>query len=373
MTMSRICHILDELGVGGLEQNVVKIALGLDRGRFYQEVWCLKSKGDLARGLEKEGVIVRDFGFKGRITLGGLILLSRELKKGSFTIVHAHDLYPASWAVPAAFLAGVKARLVHCQNTYSDLSLKNRLRMRGLCLFSSACVAVSKAVRRSLVEDVGLDCRKIRLIYNCAEEIKKKDVDEAGLIRSGLRLSPHDFVVGAAGRLIERKGYKYLIEALAPLKKDFPDIKCLLIGDGPQRQDLQSLVSALGLADEVIFTGLRHDISALYSAMDIFVQPSLVKEGLPLSLLEAASSGLPLIATDIGGNPEAVKDGLNGFIVPSGDAGAIQDKIRLFLERPDMAGWMGENSRDIWRERFRLEDMLKKVEVVYSERKHGQG
>jgi glycosyltransferase involved in cell wall biosynthesis len=162
-------------------------------------------------------------------------------------------------------------------------------------------------------------------------------------------------------------------EALAPLKKDFPDIKCLLIGDGPQRSDLQFLASALGLADKVIFTGLRHDISGLYSAMDIFIQPSLVKEGLPLSLLEAASSGLPLIATNIGGNPEAVKDGLNGFIVPSGDAGAIQDKIRLFLERPDMAGWMGENSRDIWRERFRLEDMLKKVEVVYSERKHDQG
>ena len=370
--MLKVCHILDELSVGGLEKNVVKIVLGLDRKDFYQEVWCLKSKGILAQDLVRRGVLVREFAFKGSLTLSGLSLLVRQLKIGRFNIVHSHDLFPASWGLLAAAFAGIPKRILHCQNEYSDFGTKNRLRMKVLCFFATDIVVVSKAVRKSLIETIGASGKKIRLVFNCAEDIQRIDPQLRRQMRLAFGIKDDDLVIGSVGRLTELKGQKYLIEALAILKNDLSHVKCLIVGDGPDRSSFELMAKDAGLGNEVIFTGTRFDVQELLSLMDIFIQASTLKEGLPLALAEAASVGLPLIATNVGGNPEVVEDGVNGFIVEPKSAGGLSEKIKFFLEHPDKAREMGGISRVKWQANFTQQEMLRKVRLLYeSPRKKG--
>jgi glycosyltransferase involved in cell wall biosynthesis len=152
------------------------------------------------------------------------------------------------------------------------------------------------------------------------------------------------------------------------LRKDFPYVKCLIVGDGPDRNSLEIMAKNSGLTSEVIFTGMKTDAQELFLAMDLFIQASILKEGLPLALAEAASAGLPLVATDIGGNPELVKDGLNGFVIKPKDAFLLSEKIKYFLEHPQKAKEAGENSKKIWLDKFTLEEMLCKIGNVYKER-----
>ncbi|MFA6384148.1 MAG: glycosyltransferase, partial [Candidatus Omnitrophota bacterium] len=184
-------------------------------------------------------------------------------------------------------------------------------------------------------------------------------------VRAQLGLSSDSFVIGCLGRLVEMKGHRYLLDAVARVRRRHSGCKCLIIGGGPGQNDLFAQIAKLGLEDSVFLLGIRRDIPDLLSAVDIVVSPSILKEGLPLVLVEGTAMGLPLVATDIGGSPEVVQDGLNGFIVEPGDAGALADKIDYLMEHPAVLRAMGQRSRENWRTKFRKEEMIGKIERIY--------
>jgi glycosyltransferase involved in cell wall biosynthesis len=358
----KICHIVDNLNIGGLERTIVAIVLGLKS--YEHEVWCLKKKSVLAKDIEDSGIEIREFNFEGGLNILSVNKLASELRKGRFDIVHNHGIFPFMWGEPAAILAGIPARIVHCQNVYDDVVGKNRLKFRIFAYFTKKIIAVSEAVKRSLTDHIGIDPDKIVVIYNSSADMSAQDARIRGTIRQDLGLGD-SFVIGSVGRVEKHKGHSFLIEAISKCKESGADCRGIIVGDGPERENLKAEIHRLGLDGAVIMPGWRRDIRDLLSAMDAFIQPSLLQEGLPLALAEAASAGLPLIATPIGGNPEIVGDGINGFIVPAGDPVALAEKIRYLMENSREVARMGENSEKVWLEKFNLTRMLNEIDSLY--------
>lgn len=366
--MIKICHFVDELGIGGLEKTLKNIALNLDKKRYQQQVWCLKKKGILAEELENEGILVRSFNIEGGLNFSSIFKLIKELKKESFNIVHCHGLFPSIWGILTANFARVPIKIMHSQNLYSWVPRKDIIKLRFLSYFTTKIIAVSEAVRRSLIEFNRISPEKIVVIYNSAPDLRCTSGSNLRLeLRKELGIDKDDFVVGSIGRLEEHKGHAYLIEAISYLRYQMLPLKCLIVGDGPQMETLKLKAKSLKLDDKVIFTGYRNDAQSLFLAMDIFVLPSTWIEGLPLVLAEAASAGLALIATNIGGNPEVVADGINGFIVPAKNSGVLAEKMQYLIDNPKERERMGQESFRAWEDKFSLKRMIKNLNDLYEE------
>jgi glycosyltransferase involved in cell wall biosynthesis len=362
--MVKVCYIVDNLNIGGLEKVAIDIILSL---KGYEcQVWCLKEKGVLAGELEAKGILMREFNFEGGLSFASVKKLVRELKKEKFSIIHSHGLFPSVWARVAAIFAGIPVRIDHCHSTYYGLCLKDRIKLRLLSFYTTAIVTVSQAAQKSLIY-IGIPRHKIKVIYNGIDDIA---LDKAGVrekVRAALGLAGDDFVIACLGRLVAMKGQRYLIEALIEVRKRHVRCKCLIIGDGPERERLQNQVKKLGLDGVVYFLGLRRDIPDLLSAAELLIVPSVLREGLPLVLIEAEAMSLPILATDIGGIPEVVERGGNGFVVEPGNAGALAGKILYLIEHPEQLRSMARRSREIWESKFTKAEMMGNIEQFYRE------
>jgi len=361
--MLKICHVVDGLGFGGLEKTVIEIVSNL-KG-YEHQVWCLKDKGVLAGQIEGRGITVREFNFSGRLKPSLIYKLVRELKKENFSIVHCHGLFPSIWGRLAAIVARVPIRIVHCQNLYYGHALRTIIKLWLLSYFTTKIIAVSEAVKMCLIKFVAIRPEKIIVIYNSSPDFKLQSPYPNNKIRGNLGLNSDNFVIGTIGRLMDFKGHRFLIEAVAKCKSSYPHCKCIIGGDGPEKENLKLKIKSLNLDDTVLILGWKKDIENLLLAMDVFVYPSILREGLPLALVEAASFSLPLIGTDIGGIPEIILDGVNGFIVPHSNSDAIAEKIKFFIENAAERKKMGESSREEWREKFTLEEMISKIDSLY--------
>jgi len=333
--------------------------------KYHHEVWCLREKGAMAPEIEGRGIAVRAFHFKGKIRLFSILMLAKEMKNKRFDIVHCHGLFPSIWGRLAALLSGVPVRIAHCQNLYYGMGAWTRMKLLLLSNFTTRLIAVSGAVKRCLVEYIGINRLKIEIIYNCSKKFEMPPLKAMESARAELGIKNGDFVVGSIGRLEEHKGYSYLLDAVARIKDGMPNLKCLIVGDGKAADALKQKAGESHIDDIVKFSGSRNDTELMLSIMDIFVLPSTIREGLPLTLAEAAAAGLPMIATCIGGNPEIVLNGKNGFIIEPKDAGALAAKIRHLADNPADREKMGSESLRIWKENFTLEEMLSKIGTLY--------
>jgi len=361
----KICHIVETLDIGGLEKIVVEIVLNL-KG-YEHHVWCLKYKGAMAERIEERDIPIKEFHFEGGLRPSLVYRLAKELRRGDFTMVSSHGLFTSIWARSAALLAGVPVSIVHCHGTYYGITAMTVIKLKFLACFTSRIIAVSEAVKKSLIEFVGISPKKITVVYNGVPDMRPQDFSLKARCREKLGLGIDDFVIGHIGRFVWWKGQHALINIAAMCRKEYPDFKWIFAGDGPERKKMELEIKKFGLNGTVTLLGLRDDIEDILHAMDLFVFPSFLKEGLPLVLIEASSAGLPLIATDTGGNSEVIKDGVNGFIVPPKDTERIIEKIRYLYKKPAERERMGLNARNIWDEKFRQERMLQKVRSVYED------
>jgi glycosyltransferase involved in cell wall biosynthesis len=359
----KVCHIVDALNIGGLEKNLISIIQRTPQ--FEHAVWCLREKGVLARILEEQGIKVIEYNFSGRLRLKLIGRLAEEMRKQGFAIVHCHGLYPSIWGRAAGWLAGVRVRLAHVQNMYYGIRLWQRIKLKLLSGITSRFIAVSEAVRKCLIEEIWIAPRRITVVYNSSEDIRAKDKGQREIIRRELGFNSQDVVVGNIGRIEEHKGHQFIIEAIAECRKKQLPCKGLILGNGPAKPGLEQSASQLGLKEQVVFLEARQNIEEVLLACDIFVQPSTLREGLPLALAEAASSGLALIATDVGGNAEIVRDGWNGFVVPVKDSSVLAQKIGYLAEHLDQRKVFGQNSRALWQEKFRDTLMAEKIAGIY--------
>jgi glycosyltransferase involved in cell wall biosynthesis len=227
-------------------------------------------------------------------------------------------------------------------------------------------VANSDGVKADLVNQVGISADKITRIYNGVDAaVYARRPGARQRIRREIGLSAEQLVVGTVARLHYKKGLTFLIEAADRLRGRFPDMRFLIAGDGPERERLGLQVRALGLDAHITFLGERTDVPDLLAAMDVFAFPSLF-EGHPNAVLEAMASELPVVASDIPGNNEIVRDGVNGYLVPAQDAAALAEKIALLAADPSRRQALGAAGRRHVAERFSIPAAARQFELLYT-------
>lgn len=361
MKKKKVCHLVDDLKIGGLERTVEKIVLFLN-SLYEHKVVCLRATGEIAEKLRNKNIDIVFLNIKGKLNLKDILKLRNYLKKENIDILHCHSHYTAVWGIVSSLFLSKIYKIVHVQNLYYDLPIKEKVKEYLISYFVHRYIAVSESVKKCLTEHIKINSNKVTVVYNTAEkieispEIKKNVKKELGL--------ENCIVLGTISRLVEHKGHRYVIECVSRLNKEF-NIKYLIVGDGPERKNLENLVKALNLEDNVIFTGWREDIKYLLSVIDIFVLISTLREGLPLALVESLSVGIPVITTDIGGNTEVVYDNINGFIVEV-NIDMIIEKIKLLATNFQLRENMGKEGKKIYEKKFVFEMFLNKIQKIYN-------
>jgi sugar transferase (PEP-CTERM/EpsH1 system associated) len=225
-------------------------------------------------------------------------------------------------------------------------------------------VTVSRDLARWLIEDVRVPARKVRTIYNGVDTCSFSPGDREAA-RHGLGVPDGWKVVGTVGRLDPVKDHEGLIQAFARVPQDGP-VLLVLVGDGPLRGRLATVVSRLDLQDRIRILGDRDDIPLLLRSFDVFVLPS-VGEGVSNALLEAMATGLPVVATQVGGNQELVQDGVTGRLVEARCPEALAAVITAYLKNTELARRHGAAGRARVEREFSLTRMLAAYEELYRE------
>jgi glycosyltransferase involved in cell wall biosynthesis len=353
----RVAHVVYRLEVINLMKN-------LSADRYVSSLYCLKEGGRLTGELEDAGFAVHELQKKDGVDYAAFIKIAKRFKHEGVDIVHCHNIGALLYGSIGGKLARTAGTLYTAHGTYSARRLAN-LRF-GRFLSVDRIVAVSDDSRRAILnhgryrpEDVetfpnGIDTKSFDLDVD-VEEIKRE-----------LGIRENVTVLGIVARLSWEKEHKTLFDAVAQLKSNGTNVALVVIGDGPLKEDLHDYVSDAEISDAVFFLGERYDVPQLLQVLDVFVLSSRI-EGMSLTLLEAMAAGLPIVATDVGGNSEVVAAGETGILIEPGNPAALAKAVEKFVSDSELARTMGERGRTRVNEIFSLEAMVKRYETVYEQ------
>ena len=235
---------------------------------------------------------------------------------------------------------------------------------RYFFLLADVLVACSEGVRQHIIGQ-GVSGGRIRTIYNGIESKRLAVTQDESVTRAALGIAGDTPAIACIAHLADKKGQADLIRAVALLKGRWPELVCLLVGTGENRDSLGRLAEELGVADRALLLGYRTDAVAIMNAMDLIILPSLGKEGLPLVLLEAALLGKTAICSNIPGNNEVVVDGVTGLLFPPGDPAALAERIDRLLSDRGVRSRMARSARERAEKEFTIEAMTERIEDLY--------
>jgi len=361
----RLVHLILQLDFGGAESMVVLQAQHLPRDRFDVEVWALDTGGGNVSRLEKSGIRARVLGKGLGFSWSALRRLRAMLREFRPDIIHAHNMAAERWAAIATRGLGLRPVLIRTEHTFHET---DKLRQAfnhlvfGGCFDATIGVCETITARHRRLDP--LRRRRYRTVANAIEAAAPT------LSRSQARASlgiPDDVrVVMNLGNLREAKGQDVLIEAFGRLAPFPHDTRLVVIGEGPLRASLVHRAEQCGVGSLLLLTGHRPDAADLLVAADLVVQSS-VREGMPVSLLEAARSARPIVATDVGGTREFIEDGVTGWLVPAGDPGRLADAMRQALGDTGLADELVQAARARLTERHEVATVIRQTVGIYEE------
>jgi len=361
----RVLVLAVGMGTGGAEA-LIRDSLPLLRDAgFDLSLWVMKEGGAQLAPIQESGQSVRALSHSSAVGAAPLARLLRDIRGGRFDLIHSHLFWANLCARAAGKWAGVPVVINSHHGTDGWLSLSHRLLERSTVSLADRLVACSEAVRRCAVERLRLPAHKVVTIPNGVPLQRFASRESREQMRATLGLDPASRVIGSVGRLDEPvKGYAVLLQAMDILSGSTPNVVCLICGDGPARAQLEQSVRERNLSEKVRFLGERHDIPMVLQALDLYVQPSLM-EGFGLSVLEAMATGLPVVATNSGGLPEVVRDGVTGDLVPPGDPLSLARRLQALLEDPGRRADYGREGERRARSEFPLERMVRGWSELY--------
>jgi glycosyltransferase involved in cell wall biosynthesis len=372
----RVFFLVDSLQIGGTETQAVELALRLDPARYAITLGCLRMHGPLLPKLEGSNVSVMEWDARGGVNSPGgihqILRLAWFLRRGRFDVVHTHDLWSNLMGIPAARLARVPV-VISSRRDLSHLAWYTPFRrkiLRRLQALSSAVLVNSREIRDQLVREDGFQPTLIRVIHNGIDLERFRDL-AADRERLFPGLQDCKLVVNVANMHSDIKGQPTLIKAAREVRAKFPETRFVLIGDGTRRAEFEAMTAELGLKQNFMFLGQRHDVAELLACCDVAVLPSQA-EGFPNALLEYMAAGLPAIATDVGGNREVIQHRVNGLLTTPNDSNAIARSILFFLENPADASYLAHAGRERVRKDFSFERLIANVDAMYTELLHAR-
>lgn len=346
-----IVHVIHQLDVGGLENGLVNMINHLPPGRYRHAIVCLKNATAFRQRLTAPGVEIISLGKREGKDWGHYLRLYRVIKRLQPAIVHTRNLGCIE-AQLLAWLAGVRLR-VHGEHgrDIGDLhgtSRKYRLLRKCLLPLIQHFIAVSADLGHWLVEVIGAAPARVSHIGNGVDSVQfhprlgpPAAVGPPGFLCNGA------FVIGSVGRMAAVKDYRSLVQAFLLLLAQpgaRARLRLMIIGDGPCRDACLTLLQQAGAAHLAWLPGARDDVAQLLRAMDLFVLPSLA-EGSSNTILEAMATGLPVVATQVGGNAELVQSGWSGTLVPPGSPEMLADAMLDYYSMPELGPRHGARGR----------------------------
>jgi sugar transferase (PEP-CTERM/EpsH1 system associated) len=365
----KVLHVVNNMGLGGTEKVVLKLAAKLTEG-FEHRVCCVRryDTGLVQSTLRPEQLIALDLP-QSRFAVF-VPQLAKAIRSCNPDIVHSRN-WGAIEAVFAARLAGVPV-VVHSEHGYDVALEKTSLRQRWVrrlaCSAADAFFTVSRELQDFHARQAGLPSERIRVLYNGVDTANfTPRPDVRARIRAELGIAPEEFVVGAVGRMVPIKDYETLVRAAGVLAGANLRFKLMLVGDGRELPGLVALARSLPGVDACFLPlGERDDIPELLAAMDVFVQTSL-REGMSNTVLEAMSTGLPAAVTAVGGNPEVVEEGINGWLFQPGDVQRLSQLLLSLASDQTLCRRAGTAARLHVQEKFSNGTMLENYRALYME------
>ena len=382
MRRIRVLHVVTRLVRRGVPRQVLEIAAGLDARRFQVEL--LAGRGEEAegslwdeahrRGLATTYVETLVRPIRPHLDLAAYRAIARQIGDGNYDIVHTHISKAGILGRLAAWRAGVPV-IAHTYHGQVEEVHENSA--RGLLLlaaerwaasYTDAIVAVSEATAGlQLSRGVG-QFDQYQVIHNGIDTDNfRMSIPELELPTplAGRRL------IGVIGSLTEEKGYDFLLESFPPLLREFPDLHLVVLGDGYLRGTLQDLAVARGVGDHVLFTGNVEDVRPWLKQFELVVIPSR-REGLPTVLLEAMALGRPVVAADVGGICELLRDGESGALFTAEDGSALRQASARLLANADLRRSFGSAARQRVDQEFTQQHAIARLEQLYETQLHAK-
>jgi sugar transferase (PEP-CTERM/EpsH1 system associated) len=367
-----IVHVIVRLDVGGLENGLINLVNRIPSSRYRQAIVSLTTYSSFRDRISRDDVEVFSLNKRPGKDLGNYARLWKLFRTLRPDVVHTRNLGTIDCAWPAK-LAGVPA-LVHGEHGWDVIdehgqNRKYRLLRRACAPLIDRQIAVSRDIATWMERDVGLPASRVAQIYNGVDTSKFRPADGCRASLPTLGDSEADaFVIGTVGRMAEIKDPLTLAHAFIALCSGAGvarrRLRLVMIGDGPLREDVNRALAAGGVQDLTWLPGRRDDIDRILRGLDLFVLPSR-NEGISNTILEAMATGLPVVATDVGGNPEVVADGKTGMLVPSRNPAAIAAAMHAYLEGSAPVKAHGAAGRERVVEDFSMDMMLARYLDVY--------
>ena len=361
-----VAHLVLSLDLGGLERVVLELVREARESGRRADVVCLDRPGLLAPRVEDLGGRVRCIARRPGERLGTIGRLKAALRELRPDVVHSHQIGALLYGGPAARAAGVPLTVHTEHGKHYSGRLRTRLVGRLAGRFAARFFCVSADIAAEALSSRIVPRRKVHVIPNGIETSRFLGGDDGGSLRRSLAIPPDVPVIGTVGRLGEIKRQDLLIRAFGRVRSRKPDVHLLLVGDGPLREELGELATALGLDGSVHFAGYQPEPERYLRVMDVFALTSR-SEGMPLAVLEAWATGIPVVATRVGGLPELIEEGRTGVLIePDDEAGLAEALCDLVLDR-DRARQLGEAGSRQVRSRFDSRVMASGYNLHYAD------
>ncbi|MBU1727515.1 MAG: glycosyltransferase [Candidatus Omnitrophica bacterium] len=353
----RILFAIPRLANAGTEKHLLNLAKGLAGNGFEVTICCLFNLGMSLDCLGYDNIELVSLNRRSVYDPRIIFDLLRICKKGKFDVLHSYLFAFHYLAVIPAKICGAPIIITTRRELARWKKWHHNFFENLANLFTDKVIACSVAARDFALDTESLTVNKVNVIYNGVDLDVFKPKDKNNIILDEFGLSDKDVVVGMVANFSDIKNHIYFLEGLVEVKKNTPGIKCLLVGDGALRVNIEEAIERLGLVGNVRLAGQRDDVADILSVIDIFVLNSL-EEGLPNSILEAMACGLPVVATKVGGVSESVAHGESGLLVSPGALTDLAKAITALAQDKNLRKKMGCRSRAIIESKFSFQRML---------------
>jgi glycosyltransferase involved in cell wall biosynthesis len=363
-----ILLVIDGLEFGGGERGFLQLASEL-KDRYWIH-FAAMTGGRLERELHRLGIKFYPVEMSRQLSLKPIYQINRIIRINKIDMVHSQGARADFFSRVAGRLASIPYILSTVQMPVEGFDVgplrktiyrfMDRLSERYVEKF----IAVSESLRNALIEERGIPPHRVVRIYNGIELDKYNPRLKETSFRNNWGIPPPVPIVGAIGRMVWQKGFEFLIKAIPDIVGVTPNVKFLLVGDGPLLPDLENLARKLNVSDRIIFTGFRSDIPDLLSTMDVLAVPSLL-EGFPMITLEAMAIAKPIIASRIQGITEQISDLEEGILVPPKNPSALAAAVMELVRDKELALRLGLAARRRVEDCFTVEKMVRETEDLY--------
>ena len=364
-----VLQVIGQLTKGGAEKQLYLLCKSLKQRGWQVYVLALSEGGFWKEKLESLGIKVSSINARRNMEWRRVSFARKTISRIKPDVMHTW-LFPGNCYGRLGAICQ-KPPLVIASERMPALkkSFRDKIIDRILMHWTELMISNSQVGVDLICKNVGIHSTRTRVIYNCidSQDLSSNETwpeDLAGFFSQKVVKSATPLLVGAAGRLVHMKGYQYLLKAIAQLLRDDIDVSVIILGNGPYRDQLEEYIEELGLGKHAFLPGERDDIRRILPHLDVFVQCSEF-EGFSNSLMEAMQNGLPVVATNVGGNPEMVTDSETGLLIPWADVESLKQAILRLVMDEKLRTRLGATARSVMLKRFSVERMVDETEELY--------